>query len=177
MFECVRYVYYRTYRQTYRCTMITSRQKQILNILKNEKKVSTEKLSKSLFVCEMTIRRDLKELEQNGLIKRYNGGALVIDEQADVPIIARRLYQSKQKDLLAQKAKKYLRDNMTVFLDSSSTCGYIIPYLAKYSGIRVVTNSVQGALVLGRYGIPTILTGGNFFAKDCCVLGSLTEDN
>lgn len=52
------------------------RKKDILDILYANGRVSVSKLAKTLFVSEMTIRRDLSEMEKDGVLKRYRGGAV-----------------------------------------------------------------------------------------------------
>ena len=66
--------------------ILNERQEQIIETLKKEKRISVKKLSEMFFVCEMTIRRDLKELEESGYIKRYSGGAMINSEEDLMPI-------------------------------------------------------------------------------------------
>lgn len=102
----------------------------IFDILCEKKRVSVSELSKLLYVCEMTVRRDLSEMEKQGLIKRYRGGAIYI-EGTELPI-SRRMYLSEdEKRILAKKAEIYLADNTIVYIDGSSTCHYIIPHIKK----------------------------------------------
>ena len=52
------------------------RQKEILKVLEEQGRVSVEELSKSLKVSPSTIRRDLEEMEGEGLLRRTHGGAM-----------------------------------------------------------------------------------------------------
>ena len=61
--------------------MSTERERQILEILLKEKKVTVTQLSKALFISEPSVRRDLQSLEAQNLIKRIHGGA-VLEENA-----------------------------------------------------------------------------------------------
>ena len=61
--------------------MSVEREKQILEILLKEKKVSVQQLAKVLYVSEPSVRRDLQSLEKQSLIKRVHGGA-VLEETA-----------------------------------------------------------------------------------------------
>jgi DeoR/GlpR family transcriptional regulator of sugar metabolism len=87
--------------------MSTEREKQILEILLKEKKVSVPGLAKVLFVSEPSIRRDLQSLEKKNLIKRVHGGA-ILEENAlsknKIPFLIREYEQSSAKALIAQKA-------------------------------------------------------------------------
>ena len=55
---------------------LEGRKKDIFDILCEKKRISVSELSRMLYVCEMTVRRDLSEMEKQGLIKRYRGGAI-----------------------------------------------------------------------------------------------------
>lgn len=156
--------------------ILNERQEQIIETLKKEKRISVKKLSEMFFVCEMTIRRDLKELEESGYIKRYSGGAMINSEEDLMPIEFRRLLHSKEKKQIAALTKKYLSDNIAVFIDSSSTSHCIIPLLAEYKNITIVTNSVQCLLIASKYHIKCIIAGGNYYERDRCCVGAKTTD-
>lgn len=67
------------------------RQREILKVIEDTGKVEVEILSKRLGVSEMTIRRDLGELNQRGMVERVHGGALLGRNSRDVepPVIER----------------------------------------------------------------------------------------
>ncbi len=156
--------------------MLNERHKKILDILEEKGKVSVAFLAKKLYVCEMTIRRDLTTLEQGGFLKRYNGGAIKIVNDTLVPISDRKMFQSKEKTKLAKRAEEFIHDNMSVYIDSSSTCMYIIPIIQKYKNVRIITNSVQNLLLAAHYHIPCFISGGNYFERDMCTTGNTTEE-
>ncbi len=68
-----------------------------------------------LYVCEMTIRRDLKELENSGFIKRYNGGAMLLSSERDYPFLERKLLYSKEKIKLAKETAKYAQKHDDIY--------------------------------------------------------------
>ena len=65
------------------------RKKDILDILYANGRVSVSKLAKTLFVSEMTIRRDLSEMEKDGVLKRYRGGAVLTAVSSEMSISQR----------------------------------------------------------------------------------------
>lgn len=156
--------------------MLNARQYDIIEFLKENKRASVKKLSCHFYVSEMTVRRDLKELEKQGYLKRYNGGAIYNVGEESLPIESRMLIHKKEKDVISRESKKYLHDGMSVFIDSSSTCTYIISSVAEYKDIKIVTNSVQNLLAASKYHIPCILAGGNYYEHDMCTVGGITED-
>lgn len=156
---------------------MNERQKEILEILYNKGKASVRELSDTLYVTEMTVRRDLAEMERCGLLRRYRGGAVLKINVGEMPISERLLLDRQEKETLAKRCVEYLSDGITVFIDSSSTCQYIIPYLTGYKNITVITNSVSALLTLGKLHVFTLLVGGEYYEQDMCTVGSLAEES
>ena len=152
--------------------MNTSREKQILEILLKEKKVSVQQLATALFISEPSVRRDLQSLEKQNLIKRIHGGA-VLEETAlsknRIPFLIREYEQSDAKAMIAKKAIHFIHDNDVVFLDASTSCYYLIPFLASKRNLTVITNGVKALIKLAEYGINTISTGG-YLLNNCLAL-------
>ena len=155
--------------------MINTRQKEILEILYQKGSVSVAELAKTLYVTEMTVRRDLIEMEKGGFLRRYRGGAVLKINIGEMPITERLLLDKEEKEELAKKCLPFLHDGMTVFLDSSSTCQYLLPHLAQRKNITVITNSVQALLSAGKLHLPCLLVGGEYYEQDMCMVGSLAE--
>ncbi len=154
---------------------LNERQKQILNLLREQGAIRVQKLAKILHYSEMTIRRDLTAMEQAGLLKRNHGMAVENDINSQ-PITIRSFSQDAEKKVLCKKAATYLEDNINVFIDSSSTCIHLLPYIAEYKNITVFTNSVQVVLYAARFHIPCYLSGGEYYEHDMCLVGSDAEN-
>lgn len=155
---------------------INSRQKQMVKYINDNKRVSVKKLASVFFVSEMTVRRDLKELEQLGYILRYNGGAMRHEEDGELPLESRRLLHAEEKKRLSERARKHLTDNISVYVDSSSTCLYVVPILNDYKNITIITNSVMCLKLAAEYHIRCIMAGGVYYERDMCTVGSMTND-
>ncbi|MBE6656598.1 MAG: DeoR/GlpR transcriptional regulator [Ruminococcaceae bacterium] len=153
------------------------RQRDILKKLYEKGRVSVAELAQTLYVSEMTVRRDLAEMEKGGYLRRYRGGAVLKQSDGEMPVSERYFMNREEKQALAQQASAFLSDGITVFLDSSSTCGYLLPYLARYKNVTLVTNSVKTLLAAAENHIPTILIGGEYYEQDMCLVGSLAEES
>ena len=153
---------------------LNERQQKIVQLLREKGKISVSFLSKELHYSEMTIRRDLTAMEKAGLLKRSHGMALENDINSQ-PITTRSFAQDSEKRKLCKEASEYLEDRMNVFLDSSSTCMYLIPYIAEHKDMCIFTNSVQVLLSAANFHIPCYLTGGKYYEKDMCLLGGQAE--
>lgn len=151
------------------------RKKDILDILYANGRVSVSKLAKTLFVSEMTIRRDLSEMEKDGVLRRYRGGAVLTAVSNKMPITQRFFVDESEKIYLSKKAISFLSDDLTIFIDSSSTCQYIIPYINRFKNITIITNSVNALLIASKSKIPCILIGGKYYSQDMCFVGSIAE--
>lgn len=152
--------------------MSKEREKQILEILWKEKKVTVGQLARLLYVSEPSVRRDLQKLEGQNLIKRTHGGA-VLEEGAlsnhKIPFLLREYEQSGAKAKIAQKAAQLVKDGDVIFLDASTTCYVLIPFLAAKRNLTVITNGVKALTALAEYGIHTVSTGGTLL-PDCLAL-------
>ena len=155
---------------------LNERQQQILEITQHKQRVTVAYLSKKLYVSEMTIRRDLKLMEHEGLIKRYHGGALAQNDYIQYPISLRLKINEKEKRDLAQRVTKYIHDGQTIFLNNSSSCAYILPCLKNFKDITVLTNSVQFVQTLSKLEIDCILTGGEYRESERSLVGRYTEN-
>lgn len=138
------------------------RKNQILQILRSQHHVSVNDLCNRLFVSSATVRRELKELEESHQIRRVRGGAYLIEGNAiEDPYAVREKQNILQKQIIAGQALGYIRDGMTIFLDSSSTVYIMAQMIEGFSNLYIITNSLKTALCLAsRRGITVMCVGG-----------------
>lgn len=151
------------------------RQRQLLQLLKQERQASVPMLARALFVSEATVRRDLSLLQSQGLVRRTHGGAL-LEEAADEVAFSFRIEQNaRQKEQIARKAVPLLGNTWSsLFVDASSTALTLARSL-NLSNKTVVTNNLKSALMLSHVeNIDLILLGGSVYAQGSSVKGSLT---
>lgn len=128
------------------------RQEEIMTILRERKSATVQELSALLFASGSTIRRDLTELEKLGLIRRSHGGAVLFEGSGDEPsALIREQQNPKQKKRAAEAAFSLLQSGSSIFLDSSSTCGMLIPMLGRLNDLTVITNGLKNALLLAEH--------------------------
>ena len=137
------------------------RQLEILKYLRLNQTVSVKKLTKLLFVSEATIRRDLVELEKEGLINKVYGGATIIfNSDKQIPLYAREKENNNAKRAICEQALQYVKDGQVIFIDGSSTSQILARYLFNFKNLIVITNGLKIAEILGEYHIKTYCTGG-----------------
>lgn len=119
-------------------------------------------LAREFDVSEMTIRRDLEHLEQQGVVRRVTGGAIALPHKGDEPPFhARESDASVGKKKIAQGIVAMLASGQTVILDSGSTVLAVAREIrGKDLGLTVITPSVLAALELADEPATTVLLCG-----------------
>ena len=127
--------------------MKSERQQAILDLLDQHHSVSVNEISNTLSVSDMTIRRDLAELADKGLLVRVHGGAQLPHSAHGTalsrltPHEEKRRFQVDQKRAAAIAAAQTVSAGDTIFLGGGSTLELMCSYLPQ-EDIRVVTNSL-----------------------------------
>ncbi len=143
--------------------------------LRTNKRASVAELAEKFFASQSSIRRDLAELEKNGCVARYYGGAAFVGE-ADA-YDSRISIFSIEKQRIAEKGVEFVSDGQTVFLDSSSTSSFTIQYLARFKGLNIVTNCLDTAIKATRLVNSDIyIAGGNVRSPSFSVVSATAAD-
>lgn len=138
------------------------RQKHILEWINGRGKVKTDELAERLSVTPMTIRRDLKTLEEKGLLLRTHGGAVTAQSLGyEIPYEAKIASFPAEKARIAERAASYVEDGQKIILDAGTTTLEIARCLKVRRNITVVTTDLRIALELSAHsGIEVHCTGG-----------------
>lgn len=148
-------------------TNIDIKDQQILQLLSSNC-MSVKDITKKLFISEATVRRRLSRLENQNLIIRTHGGAVLNKNQHlydDIPLYLRTMQLNTEKEKIAQKAAKHINNGDIIFIDSSSTVLYLLPFLSSYKHITVCTNSLKAAIILSEMEIPCTVFGGDVISN------------
>ena len=112
------------------------------------KKVVVSELSLLYNVSEETIRRDLREMEQDGELIRTHGGAYILEGvQNDIDITTRQVLKTAEKEVIAKKVDALINSGDSIFLDGSTTSWVIAKSLA-HRRLTVLTPSLEIAKIL-----------------------------
>ena len=152
------------------------RRRAIVAQLAERGELSVDWLAREFDTSEVTIRKDLAELERNGLLLRRYGGAIPVPQElvADVPEAEQ---VSKRKLAIANAAAELIRDHNRLIIDSGSTTAALIPELGSRRGLVVMTNSLTVAAALRELeNEPTLLmTGGTWDPHSEAFQGQVAE--
>lgn len=152
------------------------RMEEILKILRLKKHATVDYLSQHVYVSTVTIRRDLKEMEGLGLVRRsYGGVSLLEHENKIVPLYLRERDRWAEKGIIAKQAVALITQGDTVFMDASSTVLRMVDYMPENMKITVITNSIKVVTALCEKGITVYCTGGLLLNQSIACIGSYTN--
>lgn len=152
------------------------RQNDIMELLKKEKNMTVKELCATLFCSPATVRRDLADLEAQGLVKRSFGGAVLNENFFDQqPLSIRGVKNVDAKQRIAARASRLLSGGETVFLDASSTTYFLAPYLKEIPDVTVITNNPHLNIVLSQMKVNNYCTGGKMLTSSIALVGSEAE--
>lgn len=145
----------------------------ILELIRKKKSVSVHQLSKELYIHEATVRRDLKYLSDSGAVSRVHGGAVLTDGMGtEIPLFVRETANKEKKKSLARAAAALVKDGESIFLDSSSTTAFMIPFLAERKRLKIVTNGAKTTVYLsGLQNASIFCTGGKLRENSLSYIG------
>ncbi len=140
------------------------RRKKIYELLQEDGSARVGNLSIAFKVSEPTIRQDLEKLEQDGLIIREHGGAMLKSVPQQVKSLSlQHLENMEKKDKIAAKAIEYIKNGDRIILDSGSTVTAIANRLGGKERLTVITNALNIALIVGaEISCDLLVTGGEF---------------
>ncbi|WP_454848546.1 DeoR/GlpR family DNA-binding transcription regulator [Rhizobium binxianense] len=153
--------------------MLTSQRKNhILEILRRDGQVVAKRVAEEFSLSEDTIRRDLREMATEGLLKRVHGGALPISP--DLPdFTARREVASDAKRRLGARAAAMVKPGQMIFLDGGTTTAEVARHLPRDIPFTVATHSPTIAAELEHH--PTaevIVCGGRLYKHSMVAVGA-----
>lgn len=159
---------------------LEERYEKIVEEIETKGRATVKELSKKFNVTDDCIRKDLRELENRGKLKRVHGGAIPKKIQYDFKKLEERKgVNSDKKKQIAIKAIELIKDRETIFLDISTINIEIAKLIAKRDlNITVVTNMIEIVLELKQCkNVRSILIGGEFHKRAEGILGSEAERN
>lgn len=140
------------------------RYSKIYEIIKEKKSVTVQYLSKQVYASEATIRRDLEAMEQRNLIRRVWGGAMLPTVDKDMPPFVREQTNVAAKEKIGLIASRFLKNSCSLFLESSTTCLSLIPYMKDLKNLVVITSSLHvSRLVTHNTDASVIVIGGQIY--------------
>lgn len=146
----------------------------ILQLLQQEGRVTVEELTQRFQTSATTIRRQLTEMEESGLLRRTHGGAILAKEGGVEHSFDTKLdQQAGEKMRIAAEARKYIHNGDVIMLGGGSTVLTLARLLRDAEDMVVITNSLPTAMELyGNKNISVQFCGGLIRAKTGVAIGA-----
>lgn len=146
----------------------------ILSVLSARGECRTRQLAEQFQLSEMTIRRDLQELESRGLLRRVHGGAVLLNR--DVSYAQRLEHDQAQKQIIGRAATRLLKSGQTVYVDAGTTAlelaRAIRQGLPHITHLHIVTHGITIATELaGQTPYSVQLIGGEVYQNALSTVG------
>lgn len=154
---------------------LSFRQAEILEIARSEGRVVVEQLADRFSVTLQTIRRDLTELADAGLLDRVHGGAVIRTGVANIGYEDRRRMNEAAKAAIGRACARAIPDNSSMILNLGTTTEAVARELLHHRNITVVTNNMNVANILvANESCEIMVAGGGLRRSDGGLVGDLT---
>lgn len=142
------------------------RRNRILSLMHDKKSITVQDTAALFDVTEETIRRDLRVMENQGLVIRTHGGAVLADDiNMEASIEIREGINIKGKDAIGKIAASMVSDGDTIFMDASTSSLYVAKHLKEKTGLTVITNAERIVLELAQCEDITLISSGGYVRK------------
>ena len=156
---------------------ITERHEHILKKINTSGKVEVPELSEQLNVSEVTIRKDLRILEDKGLLFRTHGGATKTNPYtSDKPVQVKQFVHTDEKNSIAKEACKLIGDTDSIILASGTSILAMARSLNPPHHLNVITSAINVSMELARHEqIEVMQLGGQLRHSSTSVVGPYAE--
>ena len=156
--------------------LASERRRLILNRVAERQTIETQELADELDVSVMTIRRDIKRLEQDGFLRQTYGGATVqVTKSVELGFNSRALHYSGEKRLISARAAQTIEPGQTIFLGTGTTTAQFAQFLPPQPRLLVLTASLSHASLLSSRHIRVVVIGGVLHPDELYMTGSFAE--
>lgn len=153
------------------------RQALIVEYLRGKGRSTVEELTLHFNTTGTTIRKDLSSLQQQGVVIRTYGGVVLNRDGGDQPIDRKTLINTNKKKRIAALAAQLINEGDSLVFDAGSTVLQMVPHLARFNNITVMTNSLTIVNELNELKSDQVILmpGGTFRRSSASFHGSLAE--
>lgn len=155
---------------------VTERRRAIVDKLKADGRVFVKDLSEEMQVSAVTIRQDLRALEEDGFLERTYGGAvskhLTVELPPELSFDLRSTRNRYAKAAIGAAAAAMVKEGYSIALDASTTAFALVPHLKHLKKLTIVTNNLAVAQSFSnRTGIEIFLPGGRLKKETLSIVG------
>jgi DeoR family fructose operon transcriptional repressor len=152
------------------------RRRDVVELVTEYGGLSVERLAEMVGVSESTVRRDLRELANRGLVERTHGGAVPVTNVGGEPSFTQRAVQQlDEKQAIARRAVEEIQAGQVVYFDSGTTTMQVAREAPDGGSFAAVTNSPLLTLELGKEDGIVKSVGGDFRGETKALVGPKAE--
>lgn len=156
---------------------VSPRQHDIVKLAREAGRVDVESLAERFAVTPQTIRKDLNDLCERGLLQRYHGGAVLASGVVNFGYEARRQIAPDAKRMIGLKAASLIPDNCSILINIGTTTEQVATALRGHKGLLVITNNINVVnILMSTPEIELIVAGGVVRHTDGGVVGEAAVD-
>jgi DeoR family glycerol-3-phosphate regulon repressor len=149
------------------------RQADILALARDAGRLDVDSLAARFGVTPQTIRKDLNELCDQGLLERFHGGAMLPSGVANLAYESRRQLATDAKRRIGQRAAELIPNNCSLLINIGTTTEQVALALRSHRGLMVITNNMNVVNILRGYDeIEVIVAGGVLRHADGGIVGA-----
>lgn len=153
------------------------RHQKIIDLVAQNEILDFKSLAQKLNVSIMTVRRDLKDLQEKRFLELTRGGASTpLSYVLDVPTYPRALDQKKEKATIGHYAASLIEPGEVIFLGTGSTTMQFAQHLSIELALTIITPSLPHASILANRGFRVISTGGLVVTGDLAQTGVIASE-
>jgi len=158
--------------------MAEERRTQILQIIHKAGRGKVNELASQFNTSAVTIRHDLNDLAQRGLVQRSHGGAMLPDAiMRESPVQERLKVHAEEKRRIGAVAATMIHDNETIILDSGTTTLEIARQIKGKKGLHIITNGINiAAELLDARDCEVFIVGGTVRGESASINGRFAEE-
>ncbi len=154
-----------------------SRHEKIIELVRRRGFVTIEDLAKRFGVTPQTVRRDINQLSDQAMLRRYHGGAGLPSNVENVAYSNRQVLHTEEKRRIATLAAQHIPDQSSLFINIGTTTEAVAEALTNHRELRVITNNLNVAMALSwKEDFQVVVVGGLVRSRDRGIVGEATLD-
>lgn len=149
----------------------------ILELVNERSFVTIEELARHFDVTPQTIRRDINQLDESNLLRRYHGGAGALTSTVNIAYADRKIRNLEEKQRIADAVATRIPDHSSLFINIGTTTETIARALLQHQGLTIITNNLHVASIMSsKDDFNVIIAGGAVRNRDGGIIGEATVD-
>jgi len=155
----------------------TPRQADIVALARSSGRLDVDMLATHFGVSPQTIRKDLNELCEHGVLQRFHGGAMLPSSVVNMAYESRRQLATDAKRRIGERAARLIPNDCSLLINIGTTTEQVAMALRSHRGLMVITNNLNVVNILRGYPeIEVIVSGGVLRHSDAAIVGEPAVD-